>query len=218
MSFICGTYFTAYPKVCYFGIFTARIGNHGHFEGPAVVWSANRNKTGMNLTDTGNLVLFNKNNATVWQSFDHPTDSLLLGQKLKVGQKLTPSTSALNWNEHGFLSLPLTTVGLFAQIGTDPPQVYFPFWINFPNTSDDSNYIEFIEGGLASVMNSARNRAVFPIFDSSVRCVKFESDGHLRSYQLDGKRGEPGDLLTPFLGDCAYPTVCNKYGICNSNG
>ncbi|KAL3715140.1 hypothetical protein ACJRO7_006952 [Eucalyptus globulus] len=172
----------------------------------------------MNLTDAGNLVLFDKNNVTVWQSFDHPTDTLVLAQKLTVGQKLTPGTSTTNWTEQGLLSLSLTAIGLFAQTETDPPQVYSPFWLNFPNTSEDSNYIELIEGALVLFINSKRNVSVFSGLDSSVQFVKFESDGHLRPYQLDGKRGVPGDLLQTFLGDCAYPTVCGKYGICSSGG
>ncbi|XP_028063000.1 uncharacterized protein LOC114266311 [Camellia sinensis] len=47
------------------------------------VWSTNtsgKSVFGMNFTELGNLVLFDQNNATVWQSFDHPTDSLLVGQ------------------------------------------------------------------------------------------------------------------------------------------
>ncbi|KAK3407121.1 hypothetical protein EUGRSUZ_K03227 [Eucalyptus grandis] len=61
-----------------------------------VAWSTNtsaKSVVGLNLTDLGNLVLFDKDNATVWQSFDHPTDSLVLGQKLRHGQRLTQSIS-----------------------------------------------------------------------------------------------------------------------------
>ncbi|KAI6673484.1 hypothetical protein NL676_001390 [Syzygium grande] len=63
----------------------------------SVTWStrtSGKSVAGMNLTDTGNLVLFDKNNAAVQQSFDHPTNTLLLRQKLRVGQKLTPGNSA----------------------------------------------------------------------------------------------------------------------------
>ncbi|PHT43609.1 hypothetical protein CQW23_17634 [Capsicum baccatum] len=50
-----------------------------------LAWSTNtagKSVAGLNLTDEGNLVLFDSNNATVWQSFDHPTDALVPGQKL----------------------------------------------------------------------------------------------------------------------------------------
>ncbi|THG15724.1 hypothetical protein TEA_019771 [Camellia sinensis var. sinensis] len=51
----------------------------------------------MKFTEFGNLVLFDPKNSAVWQSFDHPTDSLLVGRTLFPDQKLTSSTSASNW-------------------------------------------------------------------------------------------------------------------------
>ncbi|KAI4983219.1 hypothetical protein ZWY2020_023711 [Hordeum vulgare] len=52
------------------------------------VWSSNssdRSVARMVITKFGNLVLINHMNAIVWQSFDHPTDTLLLGQSLVKG-------------------------------------------------------------------------------------------------------------------------------------
>ncbi|XP_030531754.1 G-type lectin S-receptor-like serine/threonine-protein kinase SD2-5 [Rhodamnia argentea] len=172
---------------------------------------------GMNLTDSGNLVLFDKSNAVVCQSFDHPTDSLVLGQKLRVGQKLTTRTSSVNGIEQVLLSLSLTPSGLFAQVENDPPLVYLHVSVNFPNTSDDSSYIEIIKGALTLFMNSTTNESVLSGSgsDSSVKYMKFEPDGHLRSYQLDGVDWSVrDDLLARYLEDCEYPTVCGKYGIC----
>ncbi|KAF5949210.1 hypothetical protein HYC85_015167 [Camellia sinensis] len=54
------------------------------------LWSINtsgKSVFGLKFTESGNLVLFDRNDATVWQSFDHPTDSLLVGQTLFPGQK-----------------------------------------------------------------------------------------------------------------------------------
>ena len=36
---------------------------------------------GLHLTDTCNLMLLDENNTTIWQSFDYPTDTLVLVQK-----------------------------------------------------------------------------------------------------------------------------------------
>ncbi|XP_010657157.1 EP1-like glycoprotein 4 [Vitis vinifera] len=58
------------------------------------VWSTNttgKSVSGLKLTEAGDVVLFDTNNATVWQSFDHPTDALLQGQKMVSGKKLTAS-------------------------------------------------------------------------------------------------------------------------------
>ncbi|KAF5935675.1 hypothetical protein HYC85_026804 [Camellia sinensis] len=60
---------------------------------------------GMKVTELGNLVLFDRNNATVWQSFDHPTDSLLVGQTLFPGQNLTSTTSSSNSTPAQFMRL-----------------------------------------------------------------------------------------------------------------
>ncbi|XP_049386458.1 EP1-like glycoprotein 4 [Solanum stenotomum] len=88
-----------------------------------LVWSTNttsKSVSGLNLTETGNLMLFDTTNHTVWQSFDHPTDCLLPGQNLVSGQKLTASVSAYNSSQD-----------------SDPPQYYY--------TSDnpDSRYWSF---------------------------------------------------------------------------
>ena len=72
------------------------------------VWSTNTtgmSVSGLNLTEEGNLTLFSRNNAVVWQSFDHPTDSLLPGQRMVSGQKLIATESALNLTEGFYLLL-----------------------------------------------------------------------------------------------------------------
>ncbi|GJN06386.1 hypothetical protein PR202_ga24112 [Eleusine coracana subsp. coracana] len=65
-----------------------------------LIWSTDTSEVfvaGMNLTRSGNLVLFNHKNMPVWQSFDHPTDTLVPGQPLVEGMRLTPNASATNW-------------------------------------------------------------------------------------------------------------------------
>ncbi|KAJ6744480.1 S-LOCUS RECEPTOR KINASE (SRK) [Salix purpurea] len=39
----------------------------------------------MRLQDSGNLVLLDRNNVSLWGSFDHPTDTIVMGQSLAVG-------------------------------------------------------------------------------------------------------------------------------------
>ena len=61
------------------------------------VWNTNigtKSVASLNLSNMGNLMLLNQNNKTIRQSFDHPTDSLLPGKKLMVGQRLTFSVPA----------------------------------------------------------------------------------------------------------------------------
>lgn len=46
--------------------------------------TVNKSVTGLRLMPNGNLMLHDKNGRFVWQSFDHPTDTLLTGQSLKT--------------------------------------------------------------------------------------------------------------------------------------
>ncbi|KAK1257999.1 G-type lectin S-receptor-like serine/threonine-protein kinase SD2-5 [Acorus gramineus] len=77
----------------------------------------------MNLTELGNLLLFNRNNDTVWQSFDQPTDSLVPGQTLTEGQRLTANVSASDWTE-GPLYLTIRSGNLYGFVKSSPPQMY----------------------------------------------------------------------------------------------
>ncbi|KAB2033643.1 hypothetical protein ES319_D04G033100v1 [Gossypium barbadense] len=49
------------------------------------------------MLDSGNFVLYNKDNHTIWESFDNPTDTLLGGQTLLTNHKLISSSSE---NDH----------------------------------------------------------------------------------------------------------------------
>ncbi|KAK1274686.1 hypothetical protein QJS04_geneDACA020796 [Acorus gramineus] len=150
----------------------------------SLVWStatSTKNVTRVSLARTGNLSLLDRLGVVVWQSFDHPTDALLPGQALVEGQRLVDSLG-----EH---SLSVTSDGLFAYIGSDPPQMYY--------------------AGL-------RYGSLDLPTASSAQYMKLDSDGHLRVYEW-GVKGWAvvADVLG--LSACAYPKVCGTYGIC-SNG
>ncbi|CAN4104473.1 unnamed protein product [Withania somnifera] len=188
----------------------------------ALVWSTNtagKSVAGLNLTDEGNLVLFDSKNATVWQSFDRPTDSLVPGQKLVSGTKLTASVSTTNWTEGGLISLSATDNGLVAFVESNPPQTYVSRSINGLNASRGSNYLVYLNGSLALVSNSSDSNNPQTLVSirpaSSAQYMKLESDGHLKVYEWKTGWTELDDLLTGFNGECYYPMVCGRYGICS---
>ncbi|KAF5199157.1 G-type lectin S-receptor-like serine/threonine-protein kinase LECRK1 [Thalictrum thalictroides] len=59
------------------------------------------------MQDTGNFVVYNSDSNIVWQSFDHPTDTLLQGQTLKPDERLVvPNTDQkLIMQKYGNLEL-----------------------------------------------------------------------------------------------------------------
>ncbi|XP_031378604.1 EP1-like glycoprotein 2 [Punica granatum] len=174
-----------------------------------IAWSTNtsgKSVVSMNLDEFGNLMLNDKNDAVVWESVSHPTDVLVPGQKLMVGQKLTPGSSSTNFTEH-------------ALVETNPPLAYYS--TNFSNLSlDSSSYVEFRSGSLALV--SFSNNLNLPVFSfrasTSQPFVRLSSDGHLKVYEWrENQWQEIADILTREIGDYGYPLLCGEYGIC-SNG
>ncbi|KAG4110139.1 hypothetical protein ERO13_D13G030300v2 [Gossypium hirsutum] len=71
----------------------------------------------LNLSAEGNLMLLNKASDMVWQSFHHPTDSLVLGQSLMLQHPLTTNVSLPNSRKFGSFSVPASAK--FIQLGSD---------------------------------------------------------------------------------------------------
>lgn len=175
-------------------------------------WSSNtlgKSVLGLNLTESGNLVLFSQS-SIVWQSFDHPTDTLVMGQQLRVGQNLTPSVSSTDLSTLGLLYVTLEVGVLRGVVNTTPPQVYYQTNVPIPidNSTDAAGMNDRYFG--FSQTSSPEN--------IQVQYMNLSSDGHLRAYGWgNGKWEEIADLFTEKIGDCGYPLVCGEYGIC-SNG
>ncbi|XP_057461391.1 G-type lectin S-receptor-like serine/threonine-protein kinase SD2-5 isoform X2 [Actinidia eriantha] len=203
------------------------------------VWSTNTagdSVIGINLTETGNLVLFDGRNRTVWQSFDHPTDTLLVGQKLISGQTLTDrafytlKNQTWSWNGGGLYSLSVTNEGFNSIVGTDPPQSYFEY--TYPMHSKESYAPKESTEPNYAVLSNGRFSLFVPRIDENqsnwgirvpqvqfMQFVKLDYDGHLRVYDwVESQWQAVADVLTPSIGECGYPLVCGRYSICSSNG
>ncbi|XP_065638481.1 rust resistance kinase Lr10-like isoform X1 [Quercus suber] len=170
------------------------------------VWSTNifsKSVAALNFTDMCNLQLLDDKSSTVWQSSDHPTDTLVVGQKLVAGQQLT--------SQGGLFSLHVTRQGIFAYVSSNPPQRYFTY------TSDNTSYIQFLEDRMTFSSNTNKD---FPLPSSNFFpnwFMRLEADnGRLKVY--DTRWGEVFDFFDRLkVLPCLFPTVCGNYGIC-SNG
>nr|XP_043615388.1 EP1-like glycoprotein 3 [Erigeron canadensis] len=191
-----------------------------------MVWTTNTagsSVVGTNLTDSGNLVLYDSNSQVVWQSFDHPTDCLLPGQPLFQGQKLIPSVSSTNWTaQKGMYALQVTDKGLFAYLDSNPPQAYFSYMVSRKNETKGKSYARWLNGSLDLLINSVEpsnpDYNISISLASSAQYMQLMPDGHLKvfEFQVNGWT-EAGDLLTDSdFGECDYPLVCGRNSICSN--
>ncbi|KAJ3702226.1 hypothetical protein LUZ61_005931 [Rhynchospora tenuis] len=143
---------------------TSKSGLTLHDSDGSLVWTTyveRSSVTGIYISGSGNLVLFHINNSPVWRSWGHPTDSLVMGQSLAGGQRLTASSSSTNWTE-GKVYLILLAGGLFGFVNSDPPQLYGQIPLNSNRAVNKSAFMNFDNGSL--YMNSSS--FYYPYFDS----------------------------------------------------
>ncbi|KAH0744863.1 hypothetical protein KY290_032856 [Solanum tuberosum] len=189
---------------------TLQLGHDGNLvltdSDGTLVWSTDtigKSVSGLNLTEMGNLVLFDKRKRAIWQSFDHPTDSLLPGQNLVSGQKLIASVSATNHSQ-GLLALTVLNGSWAAYTDTVPPQYYYS------SSYADSYYYSFNDQTFIVLHYPTNSTAQF---------MKIGPDGHIKVYQWSVVDwNEVSDILSPYVDNCGYPMVCGSYSICTNNG
>ncbi|KAJ0964866.1 hypothetical protein J5N97_026004 [Dioscorea zingiberensis] len=187
----------------------------------SIVWSsgtAGKSVARMELCSNGSLGLFDSSGVAIWESFDHPTDTLLLGQRLAERQKLTASVSPSNWSE-GLFHMGFDDNGIQAYVQTDV--LYYlrgSMHILSGDTSLDQqlSYLEFVNGSLVLIFSPLSiARTPLPL-SQYPQFLRLDSDGHFRAYQFDRvkKWNVVTDLLSDSLEECDYPTACGRYGIC----
>ncbi|KAF5180961.1 G-type lectin S-receptor-like serine/threonine-protein kinase SD2-5 [Thalictrum thalictroides] len=90
-----------------------------------LVWSTNtsdQSVVGIRVDGTGNLILHSANSSTIWQSFDHPTDIWLPGQKFTIEQRLV--TGAVNlYRSPDYFYMELRSDGFHAYIVSNSTQL-----------------------------------------------------------------------------------------------
>uniref|UniRef100_A0A0D9VAI1 non-specific serine/threonine protein kinase n=1 Tax=Leersia perrieri TaxID=77586 RepID=A0A0D9VAI1_9ORYZ len=187
------------------------------------LWStgtAGRGVAGISINSDGNLVIFDSSNRTVWQSFDHPTDTLVVGQSLTHGARLTANTSLTNSSESRvFLSVAVDR--LAAYVSANPPQRYYDIGFN----KNAAAYAKYNNGSLTVVAAGDGNAPPLATIQlptagaDTVQYMRLEHDGHLRVYEWRSSVGweSVADVFHPYPNECAYPTVCGAYGVCTDD-
>ncbi|EFJ36414.1 hypothetical protein SELMODRAFT_404398 [Selaginella moellendorffii] len=206
-------------------------------------WSPSDDQTiaSIGLDETGNMVLYNSSGGAVWESFDHPTDVLLPGQRLVTGQRFASNLNSSTMSEGVFTA---TMEARAIVLAFSPPsqeqQPYFLWSLGLPSTIDSARvrcpgYVAVLQYTTGGAVNMAYERSSAATTSSpcnaplnvslgsgnSKRQLRLESDGNLISYKLhETGNWETEFLLTQFFGHraCDLPLSCGSYGLCNQTG
>ncbi|KAJ3702227.1 hypothetical protein LUZ61_005932 [Rhynchospora tenuis] len=188
----------------------------------SIIWTTdvgNRSVAGINITEYGNLVLFDKDNSSIWQSWEQPTDSLVIGQSLAGGQSLVAADFFdTSLTDRAYLTL--LAGGLFAFVNSDPQQLYGHISLNSNMSVDNSTFMTFANGTLkmSSILHMPNESQVLINLEAAkgIQYMTLDYDGHLRIYEYNSTN-DNWNMVRDLFGTekCNYPASCGHYGICS---
>ncbi|KAG0491795.1 hypothetical protein HPP92_005193 [Vanilla planifolia] len=184
------------------------------------VWSSNTSglgATALTLLNSGNLVVLDSQKRNLWASFDHPTDSLLLGQTLREGQRLTSERTI----SIAPVYLALQEDGLRAFVDTNPPQLYIAEpAVGSEVKGNGISYLSFNNNSLDLIVlleGTGRPNLSFPLTAAppSHQFLRLNEDGLLKQFIWNNEWGFINHDVELLQDRCGYPNVCGPYGLCS---
>nr|AFK43600.1 unknown [Lotus japonicus] len=181
------------------------------------------------------MVLLDANGKFVWQSFDHPTDTILVGQYLRAGgpRELVSRLSEKE-NVNGPYSLVLESKGLGLYYKPKNAPKPIRYWSesyvekgsleNVTFTSDSESFEIGFDYFVANSSNFGNRILGRPVNNSTLTYLRLGIDGNIKfnTYFLDVRDGVWKVTYTLFDRDsdeseCQLPQRCGKFGLCEEN-
>ncbi|XP_077209800.1 curculin-like (mannose-binding) lectin family protein / PAN domain-containing protein isoform X2 [Tasmannia lanceolata] len=178
-------------------------------------WTSNTSHfsvTSAALLDNGNLVLLNRNQAVVWESFRTPSDTLLPGQNLSVFQTLR---AASRNDVSSYYSLAMDTLGQLKLCW----ETNICYWKS-ESSSSQIRGATFTKDGALQLVDQ-RFRPIWSKFgedhnDSSVkfRFLRLDVDGNLRMHSWDEASKSWKSVWQAVENQCNVFATCGRCGVC----
>ncbi|CAN8303308.1 unnamed protein product [Cochlearia groenlandica] len=167
----------------------------------------------LRLTDAGNLLLLDRFNVSLWESFESPTDSIVLGQKIPIGKFLSGSVSPSNFSKGDYKFLVGESDALMQWKG----QNYWKLRMHTRANVDSNFPVEYLTVTTSGLALMGRNGTTVIIsvalpLTTDFRVAKMDSSGKFIVSRFSGN-----DMVSEFSGptdSCQIPFVCGKLRLC----
>ncbi|KAK9923127.1 hypothetical protein M0R45_031560 [Rubus argutus] len=189
--------------------------------GDGFVWSTNTTGevvTAMELQDSGNLVLLGENRSILWQSFSHPTDTLLPGQEFLEGMKLKSFRNKNNMSHY----LEIQSGELVLYAGYQTPQLY---WSIADDNRKSNNNVSGKVHSVSLVSNSLnfydqRKSLLWQFVFSDNKdpnafwVAVLGADGSIAFYNFQKGSSVVAEATKIPQESCSLPEHCEPYFVC----
>lgn len=164
------------------------------------------------LTELGNLVLLDHSNGSLWESFQDPTDTVVIGQRLPVGASLSSAVSDSDLSR-GHYNLTISASDAILQWYG---QTYWKLSLDknaYKNSNDEVEHMAINRTGFYLFGHDE----TVPVYQvglplTDFRIAKLASSGHFTISSFSG-----GNWKQEFVGPsgaCETPLACGRAGLC----
>ncbi|XVE53021.1 hypothetical protein DITRI_Ditri02bG0171300 [Diplodiscus trichospermus] len=176
------------------------------------------------MLDTGNFVLYNSDQKIIWQSFEHPTTTILQGQRLSAGTELFSSVSETDQST-GIFRLQMQHDGNLVQYPVETPDTApYSYFSSFTDGEGDNVSLNLDNDGHLYLLNSKglNIKDLYNGFNESngiIYLMKIDSDGIFRlySYRLN-QNGNPSIIWSSSKNKCDPKGLCGLNSYCVNEG
>ncbi|KAL1557262.1 G-type lectin S-receptor-like serine/threonine-protein kinase SD2-5 [Salvia divinorum] len=191
--------------------------------GGSTIWSsdsADKGVSSLQLLDNGNLVLVGSDDNTfVWQSFSHPTNTLLSNQEFSQGMRLISDRGTSNLT----YSLKIQDGEMSLSVGFNPPQLYWSMGRDSRITINKWHSVvtsAVLSANSWKFYDSSRVLLLQFIFSESSNenatwIAMIGSDGSITFSMLQAGSSSPSSTRIP-QDQCGRPAACDPYAVCNT--
>ncbi|RLM77865.1 hypothetical protein C2845_PM12G28130 [Panicum miliaceum] len=174
----------------------------------------------LRLDDRGNLALLDARNATLWQSFDRPTDTIVSSQRLTAGAFLASAASDSDYSEGDYRLNVTAADAVLTWMGS----MYWRLSNDASSTMDRGGTVAYMAvNGTGLYLLAADGGVIIQVSlpAAELRIVKLGYDGKLQisSFASANSSRTPmdGGFAAPTDG-CALPLSCGALGLCSPKG
>ncbi|GAB2235958.1 hypothetical protein Drorol1_Dr00026403 [Drosera rotundifolia] len=164
----------------------------------------------LKLLETGNLVLVDAAERIMWQTFNFPTDVLLMGQRLSVATRLTsyPSTATF------FYSLEIQHEKIVLYWNSGEPK--YSYWEFKPSKGRNITFVELTSRGLELFDdNFERFAQITSTMSAPIRFLRLlNTTGNIGLYYYAPDNNSFEASFRALNETCDLPLACNPYEIC----
>ncbi|KAL2467713.1 G-type lectin S-receptor-like serine/threonine-protein kinase [Forsythia ovata] len=168
----------------------------------------------LQLTEAGNLILVDRFNGTMWESFQNPTDTIVIGQHLTVGTTLSSGVSNDDLQTgHYTLSLTATDANLRWQGLT-----YWKLSMDTKAYVNSNSAVAYMNLNQTGVYLYGQNGYVtvlqVSLPPSDFRTAKLDDSGQFIISSFTGAN-QKQDFVGP-VNECQIPYICGRLGLCTN--